>query len=435
MKTDDQTIALPAGHAESVGAGTPALPGRRRFIRKGTLLAVSAAIGAHLPFGRFLPDGLIPVALAEGDAPGKDSLEAFGKRPDLIVLGDRPFVAETPAHLLDDDVTPVDKLFVRNNGLVPAPAADPDSWVLRIDGEAVRAPREFTLKELKSRFKAVTLQIGLECGGNGRAGFQPPAKGNQWTYGGVGFPEWTGVRLADVLREVGVTDKAVYIGYEGDDRHLSGDSTRPVISRGCPIAKAMEEETLLAWAMNGEPLRQVHGFPLRLVVGGVPGSVTGKWLKRIAVRDKVHDGTKMGGHDYRVACNPIAPGEQSDDYCILEKMPVKSLITFPQSGSQHPQGTEIEVRGQAWTAERGVRGVEVSYDFGQSWLPAKLGRPRNRFAPTRFRIALKLPKKGYYEIWARATDDNGLTQPIVAPGWNTGGYGNNQIHRIALRSI
>lgn len=413
----------------------PGAPGRRRFIRKGTLLAMSAAIGAHIPFGRFLLDGMVPVALAAAESPLKESLEGFGKRPDLIVLGDRPFVAETPAHLLDDDVTPLSKMFVRNNGLVPAPAVDPDSWVLRIDGEAVRAPREYTLKELKSRFKAVTLQIVLECGGNGRSGFSPPGKGNQWTYGGVGFPEWTGVRLADVLREVGVTDQAVYIGYEGGDLHLSGDTTRPVISRGCPIAKAMENETLLVWAMDGEPLTQVHGFPLRLVVGGVPGSVTGKWLTRIAVRNKVHDGTKMGGHDYRVACNPLAPGEVSDDYCILERMPVKSLITFPQSGSQHEQAKEIAVRGQAWTAESSIRSVEVSYDFGQTWKAARLGKAHNRFAPTRFQIALKLPKKGYYEIWARATDDSGLTQPIVAPGWNTGGYGNNQIHRIAIRTV
>lgn len=410
-------------------------PGRRRFIHKSSLLALSAALGAQIPFGRFLPDGLIPVALAASDAPVSESLAAFGKRPDLVILGDRPFVAETPAHLLDDDVTPIDKMFLRNNGLTPAPTPDPDAWVLRIDGEAVKAPREYTLKELKTRFTPVTLQIGIECGGNGRAGFHPPAKGNQWTYGGVGFPEWTGIRLADVLREVGVTDQAIYIGYEGGDRHLSGDGARPVISRGCPIAKAMEKETLLAWAMNGQPLPQAHGFPLRLIAGGVPGSVNGKWLNRIAVRNKVHDGTKMGGYDYRIACTPIAPGEVSDNYCILEAMPVKSLITFPQSGSQHAFGKEVEIRGQAWTAERSIRNVEVSYDFGQTWKTARLDKPRNRYAPTRFHIALALPQKGYYEIWARATDSSGLTQPIVAPGWNTGGYGNNQIHRIAIRTV
>lgn len=403
---------------------------RRRFVSGGTLTAIAAAIGVHIPFGRFMPDGLVPVALAN---PPTVDLPALGKK-DLIILGDKPLVAETPAHLLDDTVTPVANMFVRNNGGLPDPAAlDPAKWTLTIDGESVEKPVTFTLAELKTKFKPVTQHVFLECGGNGRSEFQPPAKGNQWTNGGVGFPEFTGVRLSDLLKVAGVKKDAVYIGYYGIDPHLSGDTSKPVISRGVPIAKAMEPESLVVWAMNGQDLPMIHGYPLRLIVGGVPASVCGKWLNKIVVRNKIHDGPKMGGHDYRLPNKPVAPGEQSDDYGIMEAMPVKSIITAPRSGIQHAAGKPLEVRGQAWTGADKITAVDVSIDFGQTWQKATLLPARNRFAPHRFKADINFPTTGYYEVWARATDSTGKGQPMVSPGWNTGGYGNNATHRIAVR--
>ena len=410
--------------------GSEREPGRRRFVRGGSLLALSAVIGAQVPFGRFFPGGLIPVALAAE----QPDLGLWGKRPDLVVLGDRPLVAETPAHLLDDDVTPVDRLFIRNNGNPPEEAAvEAERWTLEIAGESAKDPLMLTLPELKRRFPTVTRHITLECGGNGRAAFFPPAKGNQWTYGGVGFPEWTGVMLRDVLHAAGVKEDAVYIGYYGADTHLSGDPKQVVISRGVPIAKALHPDSLIAWAMNGQDLPLVHGRPLRLVFGGYPGSTSGKWVQRIVIRNKVHDGPKMGGHDYRLPCSPIAPGEDSKDYCVIEAMPVKSLITAPASNAEHPSGKRLMVRGQAWTGQERVEAVHLSIDFGQTWVATRLGRARNRFAPQRFQAEIDFPKPGYYEVWARATDDTGRMQPMVTPGWNVGGYASNAMHRIAIR--
>lgn len=402
---------------------------RRGFLSKSSLLAMSAAIGAHIPYGRFFPSGLIPVALAQ--AP---ELASFGKNAGLIVLGDKPFVAETPAHLLDADVTPLDVLFIRNNGLVPEKEKlDAEAWKLTIDGESAEKPLTLSIAELKKNFRAVNQHITLECAGNGRSEFYPPAKGNQWTTGGVGFPTWTGVRLSDVLKKTGIKKDAVYIGYYGSDAHLSGDTAKPVISRGVPIERALEDGALIAWQINGEDLPVVHGYPLRLVIGGVPGSVCGKWLNRIAIRNKVHDGPKMGGTDYRLPCEPIAPGEKTDNYCVLEKMPVKSLMTFPQSGSNHALDKPLTVRGQAWTSAEKVKTVEVSHDFGQTWIKTKLTNARNRYGPQRFSADIKFPKPGYYEIWAKATDSDGQSQPMVVPGWNTGGYGGNPTHRIAVK--
>ncbi|MCZ6830249.1 MAG: molybdopterin-dependent oxidoreductase, partial [Gammaproteobacteria bacterium] len=273
---------------------------------------MSALLGAEIVFGKFLPRGVIPVALAEeGSAiPGKD--------PGLVLLNDRPVNAETPPHLLDDAVTPAERLFVRNNGLPPA-KVDLANWRLTIDGESVKHSKRYSLAALKSRFTQVTYQLTLECGGNGRDEFDPPARGNQWTTGAVGCPRWTGVRLADVLADCGIKDDAVYIGFYGADLHLSGDPAKTVISRGVPIAKALEAESLIAWAINDGDLPLLNGYPLRLVFGGWPASVSGKWLQRISIRNQVHDGPKMGGFSYRVPCEPVAPGTKvaEADMCII----------------------------------------------------------------------------------------------------------------------
>ncbi|MEL6675674.1 MAG: sulfite oxidase, partial [Bacteroidota bacterium] len=279
--------------------------------------------------------------------------------------------------------------------------------------------------------------LTLECGGNGRAEFNPPAKGNQWTTGAVGCPEWTGVRLKEVLEAVGLKSDAVYIGYYGADTHLSGDPDKVVISRGVPLFKAMEEESLIAWEINGKPLPLMNGFPLRLVFGGWPASTSGKWLKRIVVRNKVHDGPKMGGQSYRVPCKPVAPGTKvaDEDMCIIESMPVKSLITYPKTGGLLSKSRSLEIRGKAWAGDRSISEMEVSIDFGASWQKARLQAPANRLAWQSWRTTVNFPEKGYYEVWARATDSAGQKQPMVLPGWNPRGYLNNACHRIAVKVV
>jgi DMSO/TMAO reductase YedYZ molybdopterin-dependent catalytic subunit len=409
--------------------------GRRSLNRRGFLSglgAMSALLGGEIVFGRFMPAGLIPAALAETAEP----FVFEGKHPGLQVLNDRPLNAETPAHLLDDEVTPADRLFIRNNGLPPV-AVDAANWVLEIDGEAVGQKKRYSLAELKSRFKSHSYQLTLECGGNGRSEFSPPARGNQWTTGAVGCPNWTGVRLRDVLRDAGVTDDAVYIGYYGADIHLSGNPEKAVISRGVPLAKAMDKRSLIAWAMNGEELPALHGHPLRLVFGGWPASTSGKWLTRISVRDRVHDGPKMGGYSYRVPCEPVVPGAEvpEKDMCIIESMPVKSLVTFPKSGLVHPSGRSLPVRGHAWAGEHFISDVDVSIDFGQTWESARVRKPANRLAWQRWSVDLDFPRTGYYEVWARATDSTGVTQPMLVPGWNPRGYLNNACHRIAVKVV
>lgn len=290
---------------------------------------------------------------------------------------------------------------------------------------------------MKSKFEHHTYRLQIECGGNGRSEFNPPASGNQWAVGAVGCPEWTGVRLRDVLEACGVAKNAVYIGYHAADTHLSGDPKKEPISRGVPMAKALEDESLIAFAMNGGDIPWLNGHPLRIVTGGWPASTSGKWVKQIVVRDRVHDGEKMTGHSYRVPKYPVAPGTSvpEEDFVIIESMPVKSIVTFPKSGVSHPLAEPLSCRGHAWAGDLEVSEVHVSIDFGATWTKAKLDKPANRLAWQRWNAEVRFPQKGYYEVWARAVDSQGRSQPMIVPGWNPKGYLNNACHRVAVQAV
>ncbi len=402
---------------------------RRDFVKKATLSSFTAIIGTQIVFGETMLDGYIPIAVQESDP-----YKLFNKHKEMVVLNDKPWNMEAKAHLLNDNITPSTKMFIRNNGRIPEDI-DVKNWMLTIDGESVEKTKTYTLSELKSNFTHHTYQLTLECGGNGRSEFNPPAKGNQWTIGAVHCAEWTGIRLKDLLEDVGIKENAVYIGYHSADTHLSGDPNKEPISRGAPMSKVLQDETLIAFQLNGKDIPIAHGYPLRLVAGGWPASVSGKWINRISVRNKVHDGTKMTGTAYRVPCEPVAPGDtvKDEDMCIIESMPVKSLITSPKSGGILKKGKPLNIRGHAWAGELEVEKVAYSIDFGATWKECSLKKPANRLAWQHFSATVHFPKKGYYEVWAKATDSNGVAQPMILPGWNPKGYLNNACHRIAIK--
>ncbi len=420
---------------------------RRGFLKGAGLSAMTAAVGGAIPFAANMPAGLIPAALAQGAAPAPapatpapaaaapaapKPLQMPGKA-EILVLQERPLNAETPQHLLDDDVTPTAKYFIRNNGLPPDALGAPASWRVTVDGE-VNTPLALTVTELQQRFTPVTMKLQMECGGNGRSFFTPEARGNQWGNGAAGCAEWTGVRLRDVLAAAGVKPSAVYTGHFGADKNLAGTDAQ-VISRGLRLAKAMDEDTLIAFRMNGEALPNIHGGPVRLIVPGWPGSASQKWLTRIWLRDKEHDGTGMTGFSYRTMKTPIPPGGTAAeaDTQILESMPVRSIITSPAHGARLPANTrQIALRGAAWAGDKTVQAVHVSTDFGTTWTATQLAAPANRHAWQRWTANVTLPSAGYFEVWSRATDQDGKMQPHLAGNWNPQGYGGNPINRVAV---
>src|SRR5262245_25022600 len=259
----DELYEADPERADAVAFSRTTDASRRGFLGGAGLAAMSVAVGGAIPFAANMPAGLVPAALAQGApsgaAPpkGPQLLKFPGKDEALVLLGDRPLVAETPEHLLDDETTPTAKFFVRNNGQIPDAATEPDAWKITVDGE-VNSKLELTLGELKTKFTPVTRRMVLECGGNGRSFFTPQARGNQWTNGGAGCPEWTGARLSEVLAAAGVKSSAVFTGHYGVDPHLSGEANRQALSRGVPIAKALDENNLIVWAVSGAPLPPVH---------------------------------------------------------------------------------------------------------------------------------------------------------------------------------
>ncbi len=401
---------------------------RRNLLQLG---GFAAALGMPIPFLSNLPAGLAPIALAQSDDP------LLAEKPGLTLLSDRPLNMETPPHLLADAVTPGARMFVRNNGLPPVlTARDIDDWRLTIDGE-VATPLEFSIDALRREFEVISLRLQIECAGNGRRFVKPGARGNQWSFGAISCAEWTGVRLRDVLARAGLKDTAVYTAHFGADTHLSGDPEKSPLSRGLPIGKALEPHTLIAFSMNGGNIPDLNGHPLRLVAPGWPGSCSQKWLTHIEIRDRVHDGAKMTGQSYRVPAYPVAPGTSvpDDDMEIIQSMPVKSLITVPQTGARVAASDGVRVQGHAWAGDNAIEAVEVSIDFGGSWQRTRLDAPVNRYAWQQWTANVAFPQAGYYEIWARATDDTGQSQPATTPGWNPRGYLNNMQHRVAVFAL
>lgn len=367
-----------------------------------------------------------------------DTFKIEGKK-DVIYHGQRPMTAETQIYALDSDFTKPENFFVRNNGIPPELFVIKEKmkkgWTLEIGGESVKNAKTYTLDELKKKFKHYTYALTLECGGNGRGEVIPSTKGTQWGYGAVACGRWTGVRLKDILEDCGIKDDAVYIGYYGIDTKLNGEEASP-ISRGVPMKKAMQDETLIAWAYEGKDIPWINGYPLRLVCGGYPASASGKWLSKIVVRNKVHDGEKMET-SYKVPVNPVKPGDftTKGEMKIIESMPVKSIITNIKNNDKIKANKKFEIRGKAWAGELEVSEVYVSNDYGVTWTKAKVEKPLNRLAWQKWSAQISIPTKGYYEIWARAIDNKGNSQPMVLAQWNPNGYINNACHRVNVFGV
>lgn len=350
-------------------------------------------------------------------------------KPELSVFDTVEFNAETPTHLLHEEVTPLRHLFVRNTGRLPAISSDEiAAWTLSIDGAVERATN-WTVAQLQGDFETVTQTAVIECAGNGRAFFTHPTGEPLWTHGAVGCVRWTGVRLRDLLAVCRLRPEAIYTGHYAPDETVDG--RWPAISRGIPIEKAIAPETMLAFAANGEALPFFHGGPLRLVVPGYPGSAWQKWLNRIVIRDREHDGPRMTGLHYRLPRRPVRPDERIDEalFDVITDMPVKSVITFPNDGFRLPAGS-LTVRGNAWSGHIALAAMEISTDGGHHFRPAQLAAERERFAWRSFEFTATEIGQGPVEIVARATDVAGNSQPLESVPWNPRGYCNNMAHRI-----
>lgn len=391
---------------------------RRNFLTGVAGAGALAALGVRESIAQAEPPGTVSNELVKAE-----------KVPAMQFHSERPLTGSVPAHEHDFEVTPNHRMFVRNNLLTPV--IDINTHRLAVKG-LVDKELSFSVFDLAKNFKTVSMQGMLECAGSGRSGYQPRASGTPWLEtGGMGCPTWGGVRLADVLKAAGVRPNAAHVAGQGGDPGAV-PTAAPVI-RSIPMRKAMDESTLVAWAMNGAPLPWVHGYPLRLVVPGWVGSASTKWLHTLTVLDAPFKGSYMD-RSYRVPRYPIEPGQKMPpDSVSAEAWPVKSIITSPAPNARVRGGEAILVRGRAWVGEGSVDHVELSTDEGKTWQRAQLApaSPLHKHAWRTFTYEHRPQRPGYVSFLARAWDDRGNAQPAV-PYWNPLGYFWNGWHRVGV---
>jgi DMSO/TMAO reductase YedYZ molybdopterin-dependent catalytic subunit/rhodanese-related sulfurtransferase len=340
----------------------------------------------------------------------------------LVVHRTDPLNCETsiPA-LIGGVVMPNARFYVRNH--FATPRLDPLSWRLEVNG-LVDRPLRLSLRDLHN-MRSETLVATLECAGNGRSAFDPPAEGEQWQLGAVSTAEWTGVPLAEILHRAGLTPQAAEIVFRGADRGNAGEPADPIrFERSLPVTDAAHPGSLLAYAMNGEPLPLEHGYPLRLIVPGWYAVASVKWLTQIEAIGSPFTGffqTKR--YVYETERNGTLAREP------VRLQHVRSVITQPSAGQQVTAG-DLVVRGVAWSGAAPIDTVEVSIGSG-AWHHARLIGQPHRHSWQWWELLTRIDSPGETTLRARATDLAGRTQPD-RPRWNRLGYGANAVHNVPL---
>jgi DMSO/TMAO reductase YedYZ molybdopterin-dependent catalytic subunit len=402
---------------------------RRNILQRGGIGVVAAGAAMALPrWATAAATGLSP-GVPEGVA-SSAMLEALAGKKPLIKLSYRPPNYETPVSYFNQVLTPNDAFFVRYH-LSDIPEVDAGTWKLRVGGDAAERSVELSLADLKAlpRFEIVAV---CQCSGNRRGLTNPHVQGIEWGYGAMGNARWTGVRLKDVLAKAGVKKEAIEVGFNGADAGAT-DKT-PDFIKSVPAWRALDENTMIAFEMNGAPLPHWNGFPARLIVPGWTGTYWMKHLTAIDVRDKPLGGFWMNPA-YRIPRNrfPVVDRfvtQETEAATPITEMVVNSLITNLADGAKVKTGQSVEVRGIAWDGGYGIDDVEVSIDEGRSWRPAKLGEDLGRFSfrPWSYRFQAK---KGRTAVMVKATNKLGASQPMQAL-WNPAGYHHNAVHKIAV---
>ncbi|MGU3405379.1 SorA family sulfite dehydrogenase catalytic subunit [Methylobacterium brachiatum] len=393
---------------------------RRRVLQGGlgALAAVAAPVRARaeevtLPFGN-----------------GTRPLVAYpGKRP-LLQNTARPPQLETPFAVFDEGaITPNDAFFVRYH-LADIPLEiDPDTFRLGVTGH-VEHPVSLSLAEIKALPGRTEIVAVNQCSGNSRGFFEPRMAGGQLGNGAMGCARWTGVPLKSVLDRAGVKAGAVQVTFDGMDGPVLPET--PDFVKALGLDHARDGQVMLAWAMNGEDLPWLNGFPLRLVVPGFYGTYWVKHLNAITVRDTPFDGFFMKSA-YRIpdnACACTEPGQAAAATVPIGRLNVRSFLTNLVDGADIRAG-KTHLRGIAFDGGSGIKAVAVSTDDGRSWMPAALGQDLGPYAFRPWSLDLDL-NPGPHAIRVRATANDGSTQPMESR-WNPSGYMRNGVETTRVR--
>ena len=374
------------------------------------------------------------VALSPGVPAGLEDAAAMetlpGKKP-LIKLSYRPPNYESPLDYFDTPITPNDRFYVRYH-LSDIPSIDAKTYKIAVGGDGANGQAEITFDELK-KFPAYEVVAVNQCSGNRRGLSKPHVPGVQWGYGAMGCARWKGARLKDLLDRVGLKKEAIEIAFNGADGPAF-DKT-PDFVKSLPLWKAIDESTLVAYEMNGEPLPHFNGYPARLIVPGWTGTYWMKHLVAINALTRPQGGFWMNPA-YRIPLGefPIVArfiSQETATTTPITEMVVNSLITSHVDDAQVAVG-EVMVRGLAWDGGYGIRTVEASTDGGQSWAAATLGDDLGRYAFRPWSFVLPA-KPGKNTVMVNATNKIGQTQ-TAALLFNPAGYHNNVMQSVTLHA-
>jgi len=345
----------------------------------------------------------------------------------LIERNSRPLLAEGSIEALAPWETPLDGFFVRTHHNV-LPFKVDDSWVVEFSG-LVKKNKKLSVKNLKRR-KTVSMHAVLECSGNGRGLFSPSVSGIQWKRGAVGNAEWTGTPLADIIQDLGVSPDATYVTVEGFDEPVMPSDAKFV--RSIPLKLILDTGSFLAWDMNRQPMPIAHGGPIRLIMPGIYGQNWIKWVTKMTF-SKSPDDRMYAKKAYRMPDKPVKPGEAWDPVKNgkpVEFIKTQTIFTSPWPGARVAPGV-VTVRGKAFTGQGKIERVDISSDGGKSWQSAKVSKLKDR-AWQEFELEMTVVEGKTYELWAKATDSNGNSQPIEQE-WNPKGYLYNAVDRLQFK--
>ncbi len=353
-----------------------------------------------------------------------------GKAP-LLERAFRPPNFETPLSALAADFTPNRLFFVRYH-LAVIPQVDARTWRLRVGGASAGHELSLSLQDLRENFELAEVVAVNQCSGNRRGLFEPRVPGVQWGNGAMGNARWRGVRLRDVLARAGIVSDALEVWVRGADGPVL-DATPP-FQKSLPLARALDDSTLIAFEMNGAPLPHWNGAPARLVVPGWTGTYWMKHLTEVRLEPRPLENFWMKAA-YRL---PVAgfpgggfPSQSNAETRPITDILVNSLITSPAPGARLPLGRPAQLRGKAWDGGAGIEAVEVSVDGGSGWQPARLGSDLGRYAWRSFEYPLDTSRAGPTKVRVRARSRDGSTQPDGLT-FNASGYHDNRVQHLAV---
>ena len=369
-----------------------------------------------------LPDGTVAASI----------MEALPGKVPLIKKSWRPPNYETPISYFNDVFTPNDAFYVRYH-LSNIPEVAAATWRVKVGGEAAATPLELSLDDRRRNYDSVEIAAVNQCSGNRRGMFEPHVPGVEWGLGAMGNAKWKGVRLRDILAKAGMRKDAVEIVFDGADSAVIPGT--PDFVKSIPAWKALDENTLVAYEMNGAPLPHWNGFPARIVVPGWTGTYWMKHVTSINAVTKPFDGFWVKSA-YRIPRGkfPLIDRfvtQETDVNTPITEMVVNSLITNITSGESVSAGRPLDINGIAWDGGYGIARVEVSVDGGQSWRSAALGQDYGRFSFRPWSYRFTPAERGNVTVMAKATNRNGATQTFEIIT-NPAGYHHNVVQRVTL---